>query len=129
DSLTGVNTATSAKIISSVGNISRFKNASKLARFAGIAPINKSSGRKQKHKKSNRGHRGLNSAIYHIALCQIGKDRLGTPKNQIAIDYYQKKIASGKTKKEALTCLMRRLCDIIFRLMKDESEYAIPEVS
>lgn len=129
ESLTGVDTVNSAKIISSVGDINRFSSSSKLAKFAGIAPLDKSSGRKRRHKKSNRGHRQLNSAIYHIALCQISKDRLKRPKNSIALAYYQRKLAEGKTKKEALTCLMRRLCDIIFRLMKDGSEYIIPEVT
>jgi len=128
-SLTGVDTVVSAKIISSVGDINRFSSASKLAKFAGIAPLDKSSGRKQKHKKSNRGHRGLNNAVYHIALCQIARDRLKRPKNPVALAYYQRKLAEGKTKKEALTCLMRRLCDIIFRLMKDGSEYVMPSVS
>jgi len=128
-SLTGVDTVTSAKIISNVGNINRFSSASKLAKFAGIAPCDKSSGRKQRHKKSNRGRRQLNSAIYHIALCQIGRDRSGKPKNPVALTYYQRKLAEDKSRKEALTCLMRRLCDIIFRLMKDGSEYVMPEIS
>lgn len=99
ESLTGVNTITSAKVISSVGDINRFPSSSKLAKFAGIAPLDKSTGRKRRHKKS------------------------------IALAYYQRKLAEGKTKKEALICLMRRLCDIIFRLMKDGSEYVIPKVT
>jgi transposase len=125
-SLTGVDTAVSAKIISSVGNINRFSSASKLAKFAGIAPLDKSSGRKRRYKKSNRGHRSLNNAIYYLALCQITKDPLGRPNNPLALAYYQRKLTEGKTKKEALTCLMRRLCDVIFRLMKNGSVYVMP---
>jgi len=128
-SLTGVDIVTSAKIISNIGDINRFSSSSKLAKFAGIAPVNKSSGRKRRHKKSNRGRRQLNTIFYYIALCQIGTDRKGRPKNPVALAYYKRKLSEGKTKKESLTCLMRRLCDIIFRLMKDKSEYVMPEIS
>lgn len=128
-SLTGIDIVTSAKIISNIGDINRFSSSSKLAKFAGIAPVDKSSGRKRRHKKSNRGRRQLNTIFYYIALCQIGTDRIGRPKNAAALVYYKRKLTEGKTKKEALTCLMRRLCDIIFRLMKDKTEYVMPEIS
>jgi len=59
----------------------------------------------------------------------IGTDRKGRPKNPVALVYYKRKLTEGKTKKETLTCLMRRLCDIIFCLMKDRSEYVMLEIS
>ncbi|MEE9174892.1 MAG: hypothetical protein V3U19_01835 [Thermodesulfobacteriota bacterium] len=34
-----------------------------------------------------------------------------------------RKISEGKTKKEALTCLQGRLCDIIYAMMKNKTEY------
>lgn len=126
ETLTGVNTVVAAKLINYIGDISRFSSADKLARCAGIAPTNKSSGKKLRHKKTKGGRRKLNSTIYYIALTQIGKDRVGNPKNQKARDYYLRKIAEGKSKKEALTCLMRRLCDIIYAMMKNKTEYRKP---
>jgi len=41
--LPGVRTVTAGKIIAEIGDISRFKNAGKLARYAGIAPVTFSS--------------------------------------------------------------------------------------
>jgi len=41
--------------------------------------------------------------------------------------YYLKKLAEGKTKKQAITCLKRRLCDIICAMMRDRSEYVMPQ--
>jgi len=121
--LTGVRTATAAKLIAEIGDVNRFASSDKLAKCAGIAPQQKSSGKKQRFKKSNRGRRQLNTAIYQIALSQIGCDRSGNPKNSRARDYFLRKISEVKTKKEALTCLQRRLCDIIYAMMKNKTEY------
>ena len=121
--LTGVRTVTAAKLIAEIGDVNRFASSDKLAKCAGIAPQQKSSGKKQRFKKSNRGRRQLNTAIYQIALSQIGCDRSGKPKNSRARDYFLRKISEGKTKKEALTCLQRRLCDIIYAMMKNKTEY------
>jgi len=121
--LTGVRTVTAAKLIAEIGDVNRFASSDKLAKCAGIAPQQKSSGKKLKFKKSNRGRRQLNTAIYQIALSQIGCDRSGKPKNSRARDYFLRKISEGKTKKEALTCLQRRLCDIIYAMMKNKTEY------
>lgn len=121
--LTGVDIVTAAKLIAEIGDINRFASSDKLAKCAGIAPQQKSSGKKLRFKKSNRGRRQLNTAIYHIALSQISSDRSGRPRNPKAREYFLRKISEGKTKKEALTCLQRRLCDIIYAMMKNKTEY------
>jgi len=121
--LTGVDLVTATKLIAEIGDINRFASSDKLAKCAGIAPQQRSSGKKLKFKKSNRGRRQLNTAIYHIALCQIGRDRSGRPRSPKAREYFLRKISEGKTKKGALTCLQRRLCDIIYAMMKNKTEY------
>lgn len=123
ETLTGVNTVVAAKLISYIGDINRFSSSDKLAKCAGIAPTNKSSGKKLRHRKTKSGRRKLNSTIYYIALTQINIDRARNPLNPKAREYYLKKIAEGKSKKEALTCLMRRLCDIVYAMMKNKTEY------
>lgn len=125
--LTGVDIVTAAKLIAQIGDVRRFASSDKLAKCAGIAPQQKSSGKKLRFKKSNRGRRQLNTAIYQIALCQISRDRTGKPKNIKAREYFLRKISEGKTKKEALTCLQRRLCDIIYSMMKNKTEYRLSE--
>lgn len=124
ETLTGVDTITSAKLINYIGDINRFASSSKLAKCAGIAPTKKSSGRKKhKHIKTKGGRRKLHSCLYYIALSQISVCKNGKPKNVKAREYYLRKIAEGKSKREALTCLMRRLCDIIYAMMKNKTEY------
>ena len=122
-SIPGIDTVTAAKIISQVIDIDRFSSPSKLAKFIGIAPREKSSGRKKKYQKSKYGKKFLYSTIYFMTLTHISRTRDGRDKNPISRAYYLKKVSEGKTKKEALTCLARRLCDLIFAIMRDRSIY------
>jgi transposase len=64
-----------------------------------------------RHRLSRGGNRQLNRALYTIAITQIRADTEGRA-------YYQRKRAEGKTKREALRCLKRRLSDLIYRTMK-----------
>lgn len=122
-SIPGIDIITVARIISAVMDISRFSSASKLARFCGIAPSERSTGRKKRYVKSKHGNKSLRSTIYFVALSHISRTRDGRDKNPISRAYYLKKVSEGKTKKEALTCLTRRLVDIIFAIMRDRSIY------
>jgi transposase len=122
-SIPGIDIVTAAKIISGVADISRFSSASKLARFCGICPTERSTGRKKKYEKSKYGNKPLHSTIYYIALTHISRTRNGADKNPVSRAYFLKKVSEGKTKKEAITCLARRLVDIIFAVMRDRSIY------
>lgn len=122
-SIPGIDIITAAKIISGVADISRFSSASKLAKFCSIAPSERSTGKKRRYEKSKYGNKSLRSTIYFVALSHISRTRDGRDKNPISRAYYLKKVSEGKTKKEALTCLTRRLVDIIFAVMRDRSIY------
>ena len=49
-----------------------------------------------------------------IAICQARSDARGGA-------YYRKKIAEGKSRKEALRCLKRRVSDAVFRSLMADS--------
>lgn len=119
---------TGACILSEIGNINRFKDSGKLAKYAGIAPIEKSSGGTEKQLKNEFGNRELNSMFYRLACRSICAGRTGnTPTNPIFKEYYQKKINEGKTKHQALICIMRRTCNIIYGILRNETEYIPPK--
>ena len=59
----GVNIATASKLIAEIGDIRRFLNADKLARYAGIAPIKFSSAGKGKEESSRQGNRQLHGLL------------------------------------------------------------------
>jgi len=119
---------TSACMLSEIGNINRFQDSGKLAKYAGIAPIEKSSGGTEKQLKNEFGNRELNSMFYSLACRSICAGRNGfTPTNPIFKEYYQKKINQGKTKHQAIVCIMRRTCNIIYGMLKEEKEYEPPK--
>jgi len=57
---------------------------------------------------------------------QVQVSRKGTPRNPVFLEYYKKKISEGKTKIQALVCVMRRLNNIIYGMMKNKTEYILP---
>lgn len=129
-SMEGIDVVTASQLVAEIGDINRFSNADKLARFAGIAPIRFSSGGKGKDQASGQGNRVLNSIFHNLAVqqIQVAKGENKKQRNPIFYEFYQRKLVEGKTKKQALICVMRRLVNIIFSLMKNKTEYraAIP---
>lgn len=117
-----------AYLLAEIGNINRFSNSGKLARYAGIAPIEKSSGNSEKFLKNNFGNRELNTMFYSLACRSICTGRTGnTPTNPIFREYYHKKIKEGKTKHQAIICIMRRTCNIVYVILKNDTEYIPPK--
>jgi transposase len=108
--LPGVGTLTAAKLIAEVAGIKRFRSQAKLARLAGIAPIPASSGERIRMRLDRGGNRQLNAAFHRIAVTQL---RTHPP----ARSYVDRRIAEGKTKREALRCLKRHLVRTIFNTM------------
>lgn len=127
-SMPGLGDVLAASLEAEIGAIERFASADKLARYAGVAPAEASSGsRKRHHRNKTYGRRRLNAAFYRLALSQIQCNRNGCYLNPEARRYYEKKLSEGKSSKAALRCLMRRLVDIIYAIMRDRSAYRLPE--
>jgi hypothetical protein len=70
-----------------------------------------------RHRLSRAGNRKLNSVLHVMAVCQVRADTAGRA-------YYDRKIADGKTHKEAIRCLKRRLSDAMFKVLVDDLEKA-----
>ncbi|MBS5886856.1 IS110 family transposase [Clostridium sp.] len=128
ETIPGVDTVTAIALVAHIGDIKRFRNADKLAKFSGIAPVNFSSAGKGKDKKSKQGNRELYGVFYFLAVQQIQVSKKGTPRNPAFLEYYKRKISEGKTKIQALVCVMRRLNNIIYGMMKNKTEYVMPSI-
>jgi len=123
----GLSKTASAEILSEIGNINRFPTSDKLARYAGIAPINFSSGNSNKNIRNEFGNRQLNFYIHCLAVRSISPGKTRTsPQNAIFIEYYHRKISQGKNKQQSLTCVMRRLVNIIYKMLKNNTEFIMP---
>ncbi|OYP57584.1 IS110 family transposase, partial [Lachnotalea glycerini] len=110
----GVNITTAVKMLAEIGDIKRFSNASKLAQFAGIAPINNSSAGKGTEKASKQGNRRLQATIYFLAVQMIQVSAKGKPRNPVFRAYYERRIAEGKNGQQVLICISRRLVNILY---------------
>jgi transposase len=104
----GVGSILAAKIVGIVGDVSRFPSKAHFASYAGVAPIEASSGEVVRHRVSLSGNRRLNQVMHVIAVCQARSDPRGKA-------YYRKKLAEGKSCKEAMRCLKRRVSDAVFK--------------
>ena len=90
------------------GDVTRFASRHHYASYNGTAPFEASSGPKKRHRLNTRGNRQLNHAMHLIAITQIRNDTPGRA-------YYLRKIDEGKTKKEAIRALKRRVSDAVYR--------------
>ncbi len=125
-SMPGIGTSVASKLIAEIGDIRRFPSADKLARFAGMAPVKFSSAGKGKEQSSRQGNRQLHGLFYFLAVTMVSKPRNGTPNHPVFYDYYMRKIGEGKTKSQALACIMRRLVNIVYGMMRNKTEYREP---
>ena len=123
----GVDVTTAANMQSEIGDINRFPNANKLAKFAGICPINFSSAGKGKDMCPKQGNRRLQVIFYFLAIQMIQVSTNGTPRNKAFREYYLKRVAEGKNKQQALICIARRLVNIVYGMLKNHTEYREPE--
>jgi transposase len=111
----GIGPILAARIIGTVGNVGRFPSKAHFASYSGTAPLEASSGEAVRHRLSLVGNRKLNYALHMVAVCQARSDTRGGV-------YYGKKIAEGKSRKEALRCLKRRVSDAVFRSLVVDSQ-------
>jgi transposase len=107
----GIGPINAALIIGEVGDVSRFPSRDHFASYTGTAPVAASSGDHHRHRLNRAGNRQLNHALYIAAITQIRNDTPGR-------DYYRGKLAAGKSTKEALRCLMRRISDAAWRQLQ-----------
>jgi transposase len=110
----GVGPVIAGIIIGDIADVSRFPGRDHFASYNGTAPVEVSSGNRKVHRLSLRGNRRINHAIHMAAITQIRH------RHSDGRAYYEKKLAEGKTHKEALRSLKRRISDAIFaRLLAD----------
>jgi transposase len=116
--LFGVGPVIAAAVIGDVRDVSRFPGRDHFAAYNGTAPIEVSSGRRKVYRLSRRGNRRLNHAIHMAAITQIRHRR------SQGRAYYDKKLAEGKTPKEALRALKRQVSNAIFACLQADARRA-----
>jgi transposase len=118
--LFGVGPVLAARFLGEVGDVGRFPTKHHFAAHTGTAPLEASSGQVVRHRLSRAGDRKLNHALYMMAMVQVRRPSAGQA-------YCRRKLAEGKSPKEALRCLKRRLSDAVYRcLLADQHRQPSP---
>ena len=107
--LYGVGPILACELIGYTGDVRRFTNRDQYASYAGVAPIELSSGGRIVHRLSRRGNRQLNHAIHMVAICQI---RQTDSEGRI---YFERRVTEGRTKREAIRSLKRHISNAVYR--------------
>jgi transposase len=119
--LYGVGPVTTARVLGEVGDVARFASRHHFATYNGTAPTEHSSAGPCPPRVNVKGNRRLNHAIHIVAVSQLRTT--GSAGNV----YYRRKVSEGKTAKEAMRALKRRISDAIFRqLVEDDAELRGP---
>src|SRR5262249_3670618 len=105
----GVGPVVAAMLIGYTGDVARFRSRAHFAAYTGTAPIEVSSGGRVTHRLSRRGNRQLNHALHIAAITQI---RFPHSPGRA---FFERKVAEGKTKKEAVRALKRRIADAVYQ--------------
>ena len=116
--ITGVGPTLAAVILSEIGNVKRFNSAAKLAAFAGVDPTMKQSGdfTGSRNRMSKRGSPYLRRALWLAATVASFKDPAISA-------FYKRKRAEGKSHLTALGHVARKMVNIIFAVLRDNSPY------
>jgi transposase len=120
--LCGCGPLTAAKILGETAGIDRFKSNDAYARHNGTAPLPVWSSNHNHHRLSRTGNRQLNAALHRIALTQAQWHP--DAKAMIA-----RRKANGDGGLEALRVLKRRLSDVVYRALTNDSATAPPHTA
>lgn len=114
--IVGIGPIGAATIIGYTKDVARFPTKDHYASYNATAPIEASSGGHTRHRLNPRGNRILNHAIHIAAVTQLRHDTNGRT-------YYDNKIAEGKTSKEALRALKRRISNAVYQKLAADTNH------
>lgn len=112
----GIEATSALKIISEIGlDLSRWKSSKQFASWLGLCPGNKVSGGKRLSSKSKR------TANY--ASCQLRLAAQTLNRSQTALGACYRRLQSRMGAPKAITALAHKLATVIYRMLKDGTEY------
>ena len=110
----GVGPIVAAQLIVTWSHQGRVRSEAAFARLAGVAPIPASSGHTTRHRLSRGGDRQLNRALHTVVFHRRQHD----PPTK---DYIARRIAEGKSRRDAIRLLKRYLARHLYRVLKQQT--------
>jgi transposase len=99
-----------ALLIAAGDNPERLHNEASFAALCGTSPVEASSGKIERQRLNRGGDRQANCALHTIVLSHLRWD-------QHTRNYLDRRIAEGKTRREAVRCLKRYAAREIYHLI------------
>lgn len=114
----GVSYTTGAQIVAEIGDVKRFRNAAAVVKYAGLNPGVSQSGKFEAKGEpiTKKGSPYLRRALWLAA----NRARQHDPRMRA---YYDRLRAAGKCHRVAVTACARRLCHVVFAVMRDRVPY------
>jgi transposase len=109
----GVGPIVAAQLLVAWSHRGRLRSEAAFARLAGVAPVPASSGQTRRHRLSRGGDRQLNRALHTVVLHRRQHD----PQTR---DYIARRVAEGKSRRDATRLLKRYLARHLYRLLQNQ---------
>lgn len=116
-SMPGIGPILGGVVAAEIDDIGRFCDAAKLCAYAGIVPSTYSSGGKTTHGRTLKAcNKWMKWALVEAAWSAVGCSAYFG-------GFYRSHLARGKTKTRAIIIVARRMCHIIWRMLKEQRPY------
>jgi len=120
-SMPGMGSVCASELAGEIGNIKRFENEASLAVYLGVAPLDRSSGKRISAKLP----RQINPRARDALVTAIAHHIQAVPTSKA---FYDRKRVEGKTHMQALRALARHMVRIIFSMLVSDRDYRLPNV-
>jgi len=119
DSIPGFGPITAGEMAGEIGTLARFRDEGSLALYAGMAPLDDSSGKRLR----SRPPRHVNARIKAAMMIAIVRHMACVPQSRA---FYDKKRAQGKTHQQAVRALGRHLIRVLWSMLTHDRDYYLP---
>lgn len=121
DTFLGISTALAGVLVGETQDTARFNhNKNRFASYNGTAPASRGTGKHVRQVQNRWCNRRLKTALDRVALSARRCEPLSA-------EYFQACLDRGLDPGQAHKCLMRRLSDVLFAMMRDKTPYD-PEI-
>jgi len=101
----------SALLVAAGDNPERLRSEATFAHLCGVAPIDASSGKHERHRLNRGGDRQANSALWRVVVTRMVCD-------EHTRRYIARRMEQGRTKKEAIRCLKRYIAREVYHALR-----------
>jgi transposase len=116
----GMGVVLTSELLVEVGEFARFSSSDALAAAAGIAPVQRQSGKTNFRRRAAGGNKGLKRVFYQSAFSSLHDSRSRA--------FYARKRKEGKRHHQAVLALARRRVDVLWAMLRDRTPYKAEEV-